>query len=112
MRGWFSYELYKRMKRNKNIYVLTGDLGFGMLDYIKKDFPKRFINVGAAEHSMVNIAVGLALENKIVFVYSITTFLIYRAFESIRNYLNHENITKCSKFFCKNLIVLVSDFFS
>ena len=31
-------------------------------------------------------------KNKIPIVYSITTFLLYRPFETIRNYLHYENI--------------------
>lgn len=91
-RGWFAYELYNQMLINPNIWVITGDLGYKMLDFIKKDFPDRFMNVGAAEQSMIGIAIGLALQNKIPFVYSITPFLLYRPFEALRNYLHHENI--------------------
>lgn len=91
-RGFFSHELYKQMRRNKNIWVITGDLGYGMLDRIRDDFPERFINVGAAEQAMIGIGVGLALEGKIPFVYSITTFLLCRPFETIRNYVNREQI--------------------
>lgn len=92
LRGWFAYELYNQMLKNDSIWVITGDLGYKMLDFIKKDFPERFINTGAAEQSMIGIAIGLALEGKIPFVYSITPFLIYRPFETIRNYLHYENI--------------------
>lgn len=91
-RDFFARELYKQMKKNKNIWVVTGDLGYGILDRIRKDFPERFINVGAAEQSMIGIAIGLALEGKIPFAYSITPFLIYRPFETIRNYINREKI--------------------
>jgi transketolase len=41
---------------------------------------------------MVGIGVGLALEGKIPFVYSITPFLLYRPFETIRNYVNREKV--------------------
>ena len=92
MRGWFAYELYKHMAKDERIYLITGDLGYGMLDYIKKDFPKRFINVGAAEQSLLGIGIGLALEGKIPIIYSITTFLLYRPFETIRNYVDYEKI--------------------
>lgn len=92
MRGWFAYELYRHMAKDGRIYLVTGDLGYGMLDYIKRDFPKRFINVGAAEQSMMGIGVGLSLEGKIPVIYSITTFLLYRPFETIRNYADHEKI--------------------
>lgn len=92
MRGWFAYELYKQMAKDERIWLLVGDLGYKAFDYIKRDFPDRFMNCGAAEQSMIDIAVGLALNGKIPFVYSITTFLLYRPFEAIRNYVNHEKI--------------------
>ena len=81
------------MKKNKDIFLLTGDLGFKMWDKIKEDFSDRFINCGAAEQAMVGIAVGLALKGKIPFVYSITPFLIYRPFETIKIYLDGEGIS-------------------
>ena len=93
MRGEFAYQLYRQMEKDPDIWLITGDLGFGMLDMIKEDFPERFINTGAAEQVMTGIAVGLALEGKKPFVYSITTFLLYRPFETIRNYVNYEKIS-------------------
>ena len=92
MRGWFAYELYKQMAKNDKIWLVVGDLGYKMFDYISRDFPQRFINTGASEQAMMGIAVGLSLEGKIPIVYSITTFLLYRPFETIRNYINHEKI--------------------
>jgi len=92
MRGWFAYELYKQMARDERIWLVVGDLGYKAFDYIKRDFPDRFLNCGAAEQAMMGIATGLALNGKIPFVYSITAFLLYRPFETIRNYVNHEKI--------------------
>jgi transketolase len=92
MRKVFFEELYKQMKANNNIYALTGDLGFIGFDKIKKDFINRFINCGASEQSMLDIAVGLAYSGKIPVVYSITPFLIYRGFETIKLYINHEKL--------------------
>ena len=92
MRGWWAYELYRQMKKNENIWLVTADLGYGMFDDIRKEMPQRFINTGAAEQAMIGIAVGLALEGKIPFVYSITPFLLFRPFETIRNYINREKI--------------------
>jgi transketolase len=90
IRGWFAYELYNQMVVNDRIWVLTGDLGYRMLDRIRADFPYRFVNCGAAEQAMIGIAVGLAQEGMIPFVYSITPFLLFRPFETIRNYIHHE----------------------
>lgn len=91
MRNSFATELYKQMKVNENIWLLTGGVGYGILDAIQKDFPDRFIDCEASEQAMVDIAVGLAMSGKIPFVYAITPHL-YRAFESMRNYLDHEKI--------------------
>ena len=90
IRGYFAYEVYNHMVGNKNIFVVAGDLGFGMMDAIKRDFPERFINVGAAEQSMIGVCIGLAEEGKIPIAYSITPFLLYRPFETINTYIQGE----------------------
>lgn len=92
MREAFFDELYKQMQKDEDIYFLTGDLGYGKADAIMKDFPDRAINCGASEQAMLGIAVGLGIEGRIPFVYSITPFVLYRPFETIRNYLDHEGI--------------------
>jgi len=92
MRKKFSSLLHEEMAVNDNIVVLTGDLGYGLWDKIKLDYPDRFYNVGSSEQLMVGLAVGLAMEGKIPIVYSITPFVLYRPFELIRNYLDHEQI--------------------
>lgn len=92
MRGYFAYEIARLMERNKKIWVISGDLGYMMWDLVKEYYPDRFINVGASEQAMIGIAVGLALKGCIPIVYSITPFLLYRPFETIRNYIDHEKI--------------------
>lgn len=92
MRAFFADCIHRKMKKNKNIYVVVNDLGYKMWDKIKKDFPNRFVNVGAAEQTLIGVGVGLALSGKIPIVYSITTFLLYRPFETIRNYVHFEKI--------------------
>lgn len=91
-RGWFTYELYNWMKKDPDIWLVTGDLGYGQFDAIRDEFPDRFINTGAAEAAMMGIAVGLAMSGKKPFVYSITPFLLWRPAETIRIYLNHEKV--------------------
>ena len=77
--------LINEMNKNEKIFLLTGDLGFGLFDDIRKDFPNRFINVGSCEQLMIGLAVGLSYEGWIPLCYSITPFLLYRPFEFIRN---------------------------
>jgi transketolase len=92
MRRSFADILHEKMRGDARIWVVTGDMGYKMWDRVKMDFPERFLNAGTAEQAMVGIAVGLALEGKIPFVYSITPFLLYRPFETIRNYVNREKV--------------------
>ena len=91
MRGWFAGELYNQMISNPDIIVLTGDLGFGLFDKIKKDFSNRFINCGASEQAMLGLAVGMTYRGKIPVVYSITSFLLSRGYEWLRNYIDWES---------------------
>jgi transketolase len=92
MRKEFAQQLYLEMAQNENIILLTGDLGYGLWDKIKLDYPDRFYNTLSSEQLMMGMASGLAMDNKIPIVYSITPFAIYRPFEFIRNYLHHEKI--------------------
>jgi transketolase len=92
MRANFAKQVHAHMAKNNKIYVVVNDLGYKMWDNVRRDYPDRFINVGAAEQTMLGVGIGLALSNKIPIVYSITSFLLYRPFETIRNYLHHEKI--------------------
>ena len=91
-RKLFAQMLLDEMAVNQDIYLITGDLGYGLWDKIKDTYPDRFFNVGSSEMAMMGMGVGLAMEGKIPYVYSITPFAIYRPFEMIRNYLDHEQI--------------------
>ncbi len=84
--------LLEEMSVNPRIRVITADLGFGVLDHIRNAYPDRFYNVGAAEQLMIGAAIGLANEGYIPVCYSMSSFVLYRPFEMLRNYLNHEGI--------------------
>lgn len=92
MRRKFVDELFKWMEKDPDIWVVTCDLGYKMFDEIRDKFPDRFINVGASEQAGMGVAVGLTLEGKKVFIYSISSFLLWRAAETIRLYIDHEKI--------------------
>lgn len=85
MRDRFIYELIEIAKVDKNIILITSDLGFGVLDNFVEEFPAQFINAGVAEQNMTGIATGMALEGKTVFTYSICNFPTLRCLEQIRN---------------------------
>ncbi|KKQ34469.1 MAG: 1-deoxy-xylulose 5-phosphate synthase, partial [Microgenomates group bacterium GW2011_GWA2_37_6] len=74
MRIAFINTLIKEAEKNKDIMLLTGDLGFTVFEEFKNKYPDRFINVGVAEQNLMGVAAGLALTGKTVFAYSIATF--------------------------------------
>ena len=86
MRREFADKLKEQMGINDRIWMLLGGVGFGFWEE-----GGQVLNCEASEVAMVNMAVGMAKEGKIPFVYAITPHL-YRAFEQIRNYLDHEQI--------------------
>lgn len=90
MRKRFSELIAEAMQKDNRIWLLSGDLGFGVLDAARESCPDRFRNVGAAEQLMLGTAVGLAHQGMIPVCYSITPFVIFRPFEYLRNYLDHE----------------------
>ena len=84
--------LLNSMAEDPSIRVITADLGFGILDPIRNAFPDRFYNVGAAEQLMIGVAIGMANEGLRPVCYSMSSFLLYRPFEFLRNYVNYEKI--------------------
>lgn len=85
MRDTFVKTLIEEAKKDSNIELLTGDLGFGVLKPYFEQLPNQFTNAGIAEQSMTGIAAGMALCGKIVFTYSIGNFPTLRCIEQIRN---------------------------
>jgi transketolase len=71
--------------KDKNYYLLVGDMGFGSIDKLKKECPSQVINCGIMEQGMIGIAAGMAMSGLKPIVYSIVNFLAYRVLEQIRN---------------------------
>lgn len=85
MRDTFVKTLIDEAKENKNIELITGDLGFGVLKPYFEQLPNQFTNAGIAEQNMTGLAAGMALCGKTVFTYSIGNFPTLRCIEQIRN---------------------------
>lgn len=85
MRNEFVEELTRLAAEDERIMLLTGDLGFMVLEPFREQFPERFVNCGVAEQNMVGMATGLAQAGYVPFVYSIATFAALRPYEFIRN---------------------------
>lgn len=85
MRNAFLKRLTTLAETDKRIFLITGDLGFGVLDEFERRYPKQFLNVGVAEQNMTAVATGLAMEGYVVFTYSIGNFPTLRCLEQLRN---------------------------
>lgn len=85
MRDTFVRTLVQLAKEDKNIELVTGDLGFGVLKPFWEQCPDQFTNAGIAEQNMTSVAAGMALTGKNVFTYSIGNFPTLRCIEQIRN---------------------------
>ena len=92
MRTAFIETLCELAEQDERIWLLTGDLGFSVLERFAHRFPKRYVNMGVAEQNMTGVAAGLALEGKIVFTYSIANFPVMRCLEQIRNDVCYHNL--------------------
>ena len=85
MRATFARILSELAEKDDRIVLLTGDLGFTVLEPFRDKFPNRFFNMGVAEQNMVGVATGMAEAGMVPFCYSIGTFASLRPFEFIRN---------------------------
>lgn len=91
MRDMFVRTLIELAKEDKNIELITGDLGFGVLKPFWEQCPDQFTNAGIAEQNMTTVAAGMALTGKNVFTYSIGNFPTLRCLEQIRNDCAYHN---------------------
>ena len=92
MRDTFVRTLLSMAKEDRNIELMTGDLGFGVLRPFWEQLPNQFTNAGIAEQNMTAAAAGMAMTGKTVFTYSIGNFPTIRCLEQIRNDCAYQNL--------------------
>jgi len=75
--------IYELARIDDRVIFIGSDLGAGTLDNFKQAMPQRFFMEGISEANIVGLATGLALNNKIVYINTIASFLTRRAYEQI-----------------------------
>ena len=85
MRNAFFNAVFSLAREDERIVLMTGDLGYRIVEGFMAERPKQFLNAGIAEQNMISMATGMALEGKIVFAYSIANFPTLRCLEQVRN---------------------------
>ncbi len=91
MRRAFVESIQKAAAENDRVVLLIGDIGAYLLRDFKKSFPNRLLNMGIAEANMMSAAVGLAMNNWVPFVYTITPFVTARCYDQIRVGVGYHN---------------------
>lgn len=92
MKNAFIDELTLLAEEDEKIFLIVGDLGFGVIEDFEKRFPNQFLNAGVAEQNMMGMAAGLASAGFKVYVYSIGNFPVFRCLEQIRNDICYEQL--------------------
>ena len=85
MRTAYIDAMMRAAREDPSIFLLVGDLGFGVIEPFAQAYPDQFANAGIAEQNMTGMAAGLARSGYKVFTYSIANFTTLRCFEQIRN---------------------------
>ena len=75
--------VHKLSKIDERVVFVGSDLGPGVLDKMKTEFPDRFFMEGVSEQYIVGMAAGLAMEGFIPYVNTIATFLTRRCYEQV-----------------------------
>lgn len=92
MRNTFARVLVEKARKDDSLFLITGDLGYSVLEPFAREFPERFLNIGIAEQNMTGVAAGLAKEGYTVFTYSIGNFPTLRCMEQIRYDVAYHNL--------------------
>jgi transketolase len=92
MRWTFQLALFDMMQRDERTFLLWGDVGAGLFKQHREKFPNRCLNVGVCEQATVSMAAGMAMQGFRPIVYTITPFLIERAFEQIKIDIDQMNL--------------------
>ena len=92
MRDAFFNKLYDMAKKDRDIVIVSADMGAPSLDKFRRDLSAQYVNVGIAEQNMINVAVGLAMSGKKVFCYAIEPFAGLRPYEFIKVNVSLMNI--------------------
>ncbi len=91
MRSLFNKTLVEIARKDKRIFMILADIGYGEIEPFRDAFPERWYNCGVAEQNMTGVACGVAMEGNIAITYSIANFPTLRCLEQIRNDVCYHN---------------------
>jgi len=77
-------KIHNAARKDKDILFISADLGAAALDDFRSDLPDQVIFAGVSEQNMVDLASGLALSDKKVFLYGMAPFITARCYEQVK----------------------------
>jgi transketolase len=92
VRNAFADELTKLTAHDRNIVLLSGDIGNKLFEGMKAIAPDNVINMGVAEANMVGVGAGMAMCGMKPIAYTITPFVTTRCLEQIRDDLGYHDL--------------------
>lgn len=92
MRDAFFDRLYEIASKDRNVMLVSADMGAPSLDKFREDLGSQYLCVGIAEQSMITVATGLALSGKKAYTYAIMPFATLRCYEITRVDLSMMNL--------------------
>ena len=92
MRNTFIDTVVEACEVRDDIFIISGDAGFGVFDEFKNNRPDRFLNLGIAEQNMTGFSAGLSMAGFKVYMYNIIPFVLYRNYEQVRNDICYQNL--------------------
>lgn len=92
MRDAFWDRVYDQAKNDRNVFIVSADMGAPSLDKFRRDMPAQYIYTGIAEQNTILVSAGLAMKGKKVYAYAIAPFITMRCYEQIRLYCAGMNL--------------------
>ncbi|MGN0141587.1 MAG: transketolase family protein [Roseburia sp.] len=92
MRNTYKSVIYDLHKENEKIVSVIADSGTDELRNVREDFPSRVVECGLSECNAIGVAAGMAASGSIPIVYGMAPFLLYRAYEFIRDDICIQNL--------------------
>jgi len=84
MRATFINTMIDMAEKDERVFLVTIDMGYGVLEPFAEKFPDRFLNSGITEQASMSLSAGLAMAGYKVYCYSITPFVTMRCYEQVR----------------------------
>lgn len=92
MRNAYKKVIRELHRENSRLISIVADSGTGELDKVRKEYPDKLVDCGISECNAVGVAAGMAASGCIPVIYGMAPFLVYRAYEFIRDDICLQNL--------------------